>query len=315
MRKTFFALITIAIIFAAFFVLYENPNIINLHSLLPKTAMPASTQTPSSTSTPNPVTNTPYDELVDYDLSLINSDRQQNGLQNVSLGSIDSAQLHADDMLKNGYFSHWDLNGYKPYMRYTIVGGQGAVAENCAWQGETGNTVAIDIKLALKDLEYSMMYDDASSNWGHRDNILNPFHNEVNIGIAYDNNNVYFVEDFEDDYVQWSTLSYSGGQVEMSGTIIQTNLTLSQVAIYYDALGNLTVQQLSNPPYKDSYDSGTYVGEVSPPPPAGSYYSQSASGIIIIAATWSQTGQNFDINFSLPSAFSQDGNGVYTLYL
>jgi hypothetical protein len=185
-------------------------------------------------------------------------------------------------------------------MRYTLAGGQGAVAENCAWQGETGNIFGINIKSTLKDMEYSMMYNDSTSNWGHRDNILDPFHNEVNIGIAYNHNNVYFVEDFEDNYVQWSTLGSSGSQVQMSGTITQTNLT---------------VQQLSNSPYQDGYDSGTYVGQVLPPAPAGSYYSQPANGIIIIATTWSQTGQNFNITFSLSPAFAQDGNGVYTLYL
>ena len=325
MKKILLAILSIAVVFAAFFVFYENPNIVNLQSLFPENSTP--TPTPSVTSTPTSTSiNTPtltpslipsltlspsstHDELADYALSLINSDRQQNGLQNVTLSSIDSGQLHADNMLKNGYVSHWDINGYKPYMRYTLAGGQGAVAENIAWEGETGNAVGIDVKAALKDMEYSMMYNDSASNWGHRNNILNPFHNEINIGIAYDNHNVYFVEDFEDDYVQWSTLSSSGSQMQMSGTITQTNLTLSQVAIYYDNVSNLTIQQLSSSPYQGSYDSGTSVGIVLPPGWTGQ------EGITISAQAWSQNGQNFDITFSLSSAFAEDGIGVYTLYL
>ena len=57
---------------------------------------------------------------------------KKNGLTNVTLSAIDSAQLHAENLLDNNYFSHWDLNGYKPYMRYTLAGGSGSVSENCA---------------------------------------------------------------------------------------------------------------------------------------------------------------------------------------
>ena len=191
---------------------------------------------------------------------MINSDRQANGLQNVTLSSIDSAQLHAEDMLKNGYVSHWDMNGYKPYMRYTLAGGQGAVAENIAWQGETGNSVGIDVESALKDMEYSMMYNDSASNWGHRDNILNPLHNEVSIGIAYDNNNVYFVEDFINDYISWNQLSVNGNEVTMQGTIQTQPSNIKQIGIFYDNPSPLTVNQLEQAPYQDGYDAGTYVG-------------------------------------------------------
>lgn len=322
------AVLCIAIIFGAFFILYEKyPNIINFQNLFPQTPTPTSTLNPSSTFTPTAsstptiastpsLTSTPTDtspltreELVDYALALINSDRQQNEAENVTLSSINSGQLHADDMLTNGYFSHWDMNSYKPYVRYTLTGGQGAVSENCAYQGETGNIFGIDVKAALKEMEYNMMYNDAGSNWGHKENILNPFHNKVNIGIAHDHNNVYLVQDFEDDYVQWATLSSLGTNVQMSGTIAEANLTISQVAIYYDRVSNLTVQQLSNPIYQDGYDSGTSVGSVVP---SGW---RAGEGITINAKTWSQVGQNFEVTFDLSPAYAQSGVGFYTLYL
>ena len=127
-----------------------------------------------------------------YMLSLINTDRQSNNLQNVSLSSVDSGQRHADNMLANHYFSHWDTQGYKPYMRYTLVG-KGAVGSKiCAAQlGSYSN-----LKDALKQMEWNMMNDDAASNWGHKDNILDPTHNKVSIGIAYDGSNIYGVQDF-----------------------------------------------------------------------------------------------------------------------
>jgi hypothetical protein len=95
----------------------------------------------------------------------------------------------------------------------------------------------------------------------------------------------------------------------MAGTIIQSGLALSDVAIYYDKTENLTTQQLANAPYNGSYDPGTFVGMALP----SGWKSQ--EGITITAKTWSQTGQNFQIDFDLSPAFTQCGNGVYTLYL
>jgi hypothetical protein len=219
-------------------------------------------------------------------------------------------------MLKNGYFSHWDMNGYKPYMRYTLAGGKGAVAENCAWEWLTGNVFGIDVKSALKDLEWNMMYNDSASGWGHKDNILNPIHSRVSIGIAYDHNHVYFVEDFEDDYISWSQLSVDNNEVAMQGIIQSQQTNIQQIAVYYDNPSPLTVNQLNNPPYQHSYDAGTLVAIVVPPLPAGQYYDW--SGITeegIVANNWTQNGNDFQISFSLSQIVVINGKGVYTLYL
>lgn len=290
LKKAAAAILTITIISAAMLFLYENPNTLNFQNLLPKA--------PS------------HDELVACALELINTDRQTQQLQNVSLSAESSGQQHADDMLNKNYFSHWDTNGYKPYVRYTLAGGKGAVAENIATESGSYS----DPKTALKQMEYSMMFDDAGWNWGHRDNIMNAFHNKVSIGIAYDSSNICFVEDFEDDYVSWSTLTFST-QAAMQGTISKAGQTIMQVAIYFDKPTNLTTQQLENPPYDGAYDSGTYVGVVVSPPPSGQEYSQPTEGIMIIATTWGQTGQNFYIRFDLSSAFAKYGQGIYTLLL
>jgi hypothetical protein len=251
------------------------------------------------------------EELVNYALSLINSDRQSNGLQNVTLSGVDSGQRHADEMLMYHFLSHWDTNGFKPYMRYTLEGGKGAVSENCAQFYESGG---LDASRALRELEHDMVYDDASSNWGHRDNILDAFHNKVSIGIAYDKQDLYFVEDFEDDYISWSTLHLST-EVRLQGTILSTGLSISQLEIYFDKPTSLTSQQLSSPAYQDGSEHGSYVGMVVSSPPSGYQYEQPGRGVTIIANTWNQTGQNFEITFDMSSAFAQCGKGVYTLYL
>lgn len=249
-----------------------------------------------------------HEELVNYALSLVNFDRSQSSLPNVSLSSIDSGQQHANDMLENHFFSHWDTNGNKPYMRYTLAGGRGSVDENIAWYYTNGY---LDAEQALKDLEWQMMYNDSDSNWGHMHNILNPSHNEVNIGIALDNNNIYLVQDFENDYILWSTFNVSASsEVTMTGTFQGKSESVKQVSIFYDnSPSNLTTEQLGQPPYSDGYDSGVFVGMSLPQ----GYVSP--NGVTITAQTWTQTGQTLLIQFDLSPALNAHGQGVYTLLL
>jgi len=294
-------------------VLWNIPTLVGIvqrtiqNAGLPATASPnATSPTLTPPNTPSPTLSQPM-ELVDYALTLINTDRAANGLQNVSLSSVNSGQIHAEDMLANDYFSHWDLNGFKPYMRYSLAGGRGSVSENiAAYLGR----LSLDPKTALKNLEWSMMYDDASSEWGHKYNILNPFHNKVSIGIAYaEDKGLYFVEDFENDYVEWSKLTVSNGKITMAGTLTKSGLTLEKVAIYFDSPVSLTTQQIANPPYSGSYSAGSYIGLALPPGMVA------VGGTTITADTWSQNGQSFQISFSLSQVINSHGKGVYTLCL
>ena len=136
----------------------------------------------------------------------------------------------------------------------------------------------------------------------------------MNIGIAFDKNDLYFVEDFEDDYVSWSTLDLSK-EVRLQGNIINAGQSISQVTIYFDKPASLTSQQLSNSPYQDGYDFGSYVGIAISSPPSGHQDKQPDTGIVITANTWNETEQNFNITFDMSSAFARCGKGVYTLYL
>ncbi|MCE2463429.1 MAG: hypothetical protein J4F46_05895, partial [Dehalococcoidia bacterium] len=115
-----------------------------------------------------------------------------------ALGSNSAAQHHAQDMVKHGYGGHWWTDGLKPYMVYSLTGGTSYAAENVAWSGWTDkewnasrcgqllvNCEVPQPREAIEELQWAMMYDDADSDWGHRDNILNASHRAVNIGIAF----------------------------------------------------------------------------------------------------------------------------------
>ena len=140
-----------------------------------------------------------YCALAAYALQLINADRATNGTGPLVLGYNRAAQQHADSMLYYGYFSHLDTQGYKPYMRYTLMGGRGADFENIAYYSSSSGpfTSTAAVEQGIKSLEYSMMYHDNDSigcfcNNGHSENILNGLHNVVSIWVAFSNCNLYF---------------------------------------------------------------------------------------------------------------------------
>ncbi|MDE1868441.1 MAG: CAP domain-containing protein [Candidatus Micrarchaeota archaeon] len=248
-----------------------------------------------------------------YALSLINNDRNQYGLPNVTLAGTQSGQQHSNSMLSNNYFSHWDIFGMKPYMRYTLLGGVGAVDENVAYQENSACVLSfchgdINVSQSLKQMEYSMMYNDSQCcNNGHRDNILDPHHNQVSIGIAYNSSTVYFTEDFIDSYITWSgnAPAYSDGNVYLSGSL-SNGYSLSSVQISYDpVVQNMTRYQLN---HTSSYGYGQAVGGVVR---SSNYYYQNIT--TIVASRYSASGDQFNIVFSMQNLTKQYGAGEYTV--
>lgn len=250
-------------------------------------------------------------ELVQYTLDLVNKDRKDFGLAPVTLGSNAAAQRHADDMFANYYISHWGTDGLKPYMRYTLEGGYNYEGENSSYSGwydrseDPNRYVTIDAKKEIADLEYAMMYDDASSNWGHRDNILNKWHKKVNIGIAYDQHRLALIQQFEGDYIMFTTLpSLAGGILSVAGKV--AGGTVNSVALYYDPLPQpLTQQQLLTGPH--SYGLGVDAGYIIP-------HGYSMTGMDYVNATRFDAGPDgsFAVEADVTSLLKK-GNGVYTV--
>jgi uncharacterized protein YkwD len=261
--------------------------------------------------------------LQNYSLGLINSDRAAFNLSAVTLSPILSAQQHACSMEQNNYFSHWDTQGYKPYMRYTILNGTGAVEENVAYESATSFfpafTTTSQVEQAIRTLEYDMMYNDSAccAN-GHRDNILSPFHNRVSIGVMYNSNSVYFVEDFENYYINLNSTSIfnsADSNVVLSGTTNQS-LNPDSVEIFYDPTPTPLNATILNTEYQRPYDSGTFLGGVIPCSRGLlNNCEQFQDGITVEPNSWTVTANSISIVFSLTQFISQQGSGVYTIYL
>ncbi|MDA4130061.1 MAG: CAP domain-containing protein [Thaumarchaeota archaeon] len=259
-----------------------------------------------------------YQQLQSYALAIINENRTSSGLDPVTLSPIPSGQQHADSMLTNGYFSHWDTQGYKPYMRYSVLSGTGFVEENVAYEFTSlpEYTSTHTIERAIGSLEWQMMNNDSGCcNNGHRDNILTFFHNRVSIGIAYDATHVYFVEDFETFLTTLNTPISQGNTVNIVGNT-SGNISPTSILIFYDPVPTTVSSSELNSNYYGPYGQGSFLGGVVPP--CNGIFSrclQFSQGVTEDASVWQVNGNSIDIQFSLSNFAQKNGNGVYTVYL
>lgn len=224
------------------------------------------------------------DELRVLMLNMINAERAAAGLNLVVLGNNSAAQAHADDMLENCYTGHWGLDGLKPYMRYSLAGG---------YQNDVENVSGLDYCITPRDgfAAVSILYDMEETmqgfmdSPGHRDNILDPHHAAVNVGIAWDMYNVMVVQHFEYEYVSFDDVprniqratwhpeppTIHNGILSVAGmTRNGAGLRDFGVQIYYDLPPReLTRGQVAR---TSCYDFGDNVASVRPAPPPYSHY-------------------------------------------
>ncbi len=112
-------------------------------------------------------------------LGLINKERAKQQLAELTLNNNSIAQRYAEEMLRTGVFKN------NPDLPATM-------GENLMYfDGENFN-----VTFVLDSLTYDMVYDDAGYNWGNRDNILYEDYTTVSIGVAYNENYLYLVQDF-----------------------------------------------------------------------------------------------------------------------
>ncbi len=201
------------------------------------TAKPRPTNTPLTATAGAP--NLRHIEEKRYMLELINAEREKAGVGSVTLGDNIAAQLHADAALDNCISSHWGLDGLKPYMRYSLAGGYQSNGENgsglgyCA-KSSDGYAAKGDIR---KEINVAM--DGWMNSPGHRRNLLDPQHEKVNIGIAWDRYNTITYQHFEDHYAEYDRRpAISNGILSLSGQT-GNGVRFSQkrdlgVQIYYD---------------------------------------------------------------------------------
>ena len=115
--------------------------------------------------------------------TLLNQDRQANGLKALALNSslTKLGENYAQDMINRNYFSHYNPEGQSPFDRMKAAG------ISYSYAGEN-----IAINNTVPGAETAFMNSS-----GHRANILNTNYTEVGIGIRKSSNgSLYVVQEF-----------------------------------------------------------------------------------------------------------------------
>ena len=121
----------------------------------------------------------------------------------MELGSNGAAQSHAEDMLRNCFSGHWNLQGLGPAARYAFAGGyqnnQEIVSgsDYCARAGDgyRPNNNREEVQQAFNSLKGSS---------GHLAIIRKPSARYVNIGLAWNAYNFRAALQFESDFIKYN---------------------------------------------------------------------------------------------------------------
>lgn len=160
----------------------------------------------------SPETSQSLDQLRLVALNDINRYRQEVGANILPMDNAKTTQAWAEHLLSEGCIAHREGNS-GPMQRYVDNGDPlQMVYENVAGGYGTSWMNPID---AIKQADNDMMNNDADSNNAHKDNILNPNHISVSIGIAYNGDKLILVQDFQEPIQpNWKNfdMSYDDGK-------------------------------------------------------------------------------------------------------
>jgi hypothetical protein len=160
-------------------------------------------------------------------MDLVNRDRAASGLEPVGWDETAAlaARLHAEDMAAYGYLSHWDRSGRGPEYRYWLAGGRSTVRENVysyyqRYRNGGGGVPILDWQEAIERAQSTLMNSPV-----HRDNILQPSHTHVGVGIAYEpeEGELRIAQEFVDRYVEVDGLPARvswGEAITVSGRVL-----------------------------------------------------------------------------------------------
>ena len=186
-------------------------------------------------------------------------------------------------------------------MRYSLAGGYQSNAENvsgyrhCLTDEERPSYRPIQ----STESELRRHMDGYMASEGHKENILYPWHRNVNLGLVWDTHQMWTVQHFEGDYVDCNV------PPTIQGTTLSLNCTVSEVhpsqslaqAIHYDTPPYaLTQGQIAR---TFGYRLGKRVALLRQSAPAGSYYPSEEATI-----TYSSGCTPYDVDPTEPAPTS-----------
>ena len=203
----------------------------------------------------------------------INRDRIESGLGPVELDVLSSqvGDRHCQEMAANGFLSHWNLRGLKPYHRYHLAGGRDHVQENLSRLTVITNN-PIPILTQPQDVlphmlrAHKSMFEEKPPLDGHRKNILDPAHTHVGVGFAVVEKEFTLSQQFLNRFIRLNELpaELPRGSIRVEGEMLRKEYGPYYCVLFHDGEPKpWTVEDL-NKTYAYSDVSGEICAKVPP---------------------------------------------------
>ncbi len=198
----------------------------------------------------------------------INRERERAGVPPARYLNVSVAQWKAVRMLETGLFSHYTARGVIPTYFATLRGAHYGVEENLYMLRCFGGPCISmdDAERYAYDAVRSFVHEDAASMWGHRDSLLDPCNNYVDVGAAWNGTHLFIAVYMASKWVEWVIPPrYAGGRFEAAGIVDPRIMPVEEgerayfpIFIYRDDI---------DPAYasRDYYEYGDAVAGVLPP--------------------------------------------------
>lgn len=198
-----------------------------------------------------------HETLIQHALGALNTARVAAGLQAIAPGTNTAAQAHADDMAEHRFVSGWGTDGSLPEERYVLAGGLGISEEieqasGIEWQGNTALFESALLSCIEKAVNNAGVYNPAYSysngaiSYTRNPDSLKLQPDRVNIGVAYDGENLYFVLQYESVFSSFSQLpAIHNGELSFTCETAAEVNSLSISISYRRLPGPLTAAQIS----------------------------------------------------------------------
>ncbi len=239
-------------------------------------------------------------------VEVINLDRAAAGLAPVSFSAALSAaaDAHCTEMLREGYTSHWNRDGWKPYLRYAQLGIRDYTSENIWGVVQTGFGVSAEEVRAELERGHRNFMSEVPPNDGHRQSILGRHHQTAGIGIAYNATGLRMIELFASRRADLDDLPRRANRrdtLAVRGRLPTGGWDLFAIAVYYEP-----------PPLPHSLLELQATGSYGLPEEqmterpllSGRYYTDGTQGTVNI---------NVMREFTSPLRFWKNRPGVYTV--
>jgi uncharacterized protein YkwD len=234
--------------------------------------------------------------------------RNKEGIPPVQLINLNVAKYRAEYLASTNLFSHYDAEGRHPGYWYTqLDDGLYGIEENLMikYVVGTGALPRSITNVNYTDAVYNLVFDDASSNWGHRDSLLDPCNNYVAMATSYFKNSTYgaryYVIYMVAKWVDWvSPPRYEGGRFTAEG-YATPEMKPKYFAVYY-------AKYESNPASRHSYDIGDlYLCKVLDNPFSHCENAQEPAGVFTVEK---MRDGRWHIKIDMPVALKKPG--LYT---